>query len=151
MRKFTKAATLTLTAMGLTIGGAAFAADQAAKMPAKEAAAQALSDSYSQDQLTALAGKLIGKKVTNSTGDNIGDIEDIALGADQKPYAIVSVGQFLGTGDKSVPIHVGELGMQGDNVVLMSESSKSAIEALPEYSQDQYKSVLEDQDTQENQ
>ena len=150
MRNFTKAATLTLTAIGLTIGGAAFAAEQTAKMPAKEAAAQALSDTYSQDQLTALAGRLIGKKVTNSSGDDIGDIKDVALGSDQKPYAIVSVGEFLGTGDKSVPIHMGELGMQGDNVVLMSESSKSAIEALPTYDQDQYRSVL-DEDTQESQ
>ena len=46
MRKFTKAATLTLTAIGLTIGGAAFAAENTANMPAKEGAAQALSDTY---------------------------------------------------------------------------------------------------------
>ncbi len=48
------------------------------------------------------ASKIIGARVRNSQGENLGDIKDVVLDteAGQIVYAVVSFGGFLGVGDK---------------------------------------------------
>jgi sporulation protein YlmC with PRC-barrel domain len=88
----------------------------------------------------------VGKDITNSAGDNIGEIQDVAIGPDRNAYAVVSVGEFLGLGGKDVPVQISELTMQGDDVVLMSQSTKEELKARPEYDPSIYQSYSESKD-----
>ncbi len=60
-----------------------------------------------------LATQIIGESIFNGTGDdaqNIGDVNDIVLGADGKIEAVVvGVGGFLGIGEKDVAVDFAQL------------------------------------------
>lgn len=82
------------------------------------------------------AGDLIGADVTNSAGESVGEVKDLVIGSDQKlSAAIVSVGGFLGVGDKLVSIALSDLQVtpqdDGDYKVLVS-ASKDELKAMPE-------------------
>ena len=75
------------------------------------------------------AGDLIGKSVVNQEGDEVGEIEDIVIGTNDKAVqAIVSVGGFLGIGDKNVAVAFDELQQQDEDSVLLS--SGATVEEL---------------------
>ncbi|WP_158596076.1 PRC-barrel domain-containing protein [Oleomonas cavernae] len=81
------------------------------------------------------AGDLIGAEVTNSTGEAVGEIEDLVIGPDQKVTgAIVSVGGFLGVGDKLISIALSDIQVtptkDGEYQVMVS-ASKDELKALP--------------------
>jgi sporulation protein YlmC with PRC-barrel domain len=81
------------------------------------------------------AGDLIGADVTNSTGESVGEIKDLVIGSDQKVTgAIVSVGGFLGVGDKLVSIALSDIQVtptkDGEYQVMVS-ASKDELKALP--------------------
>ena len=49
------------------------------------------------------ASKIIGSSVVNEAGDAVGKVDDIIIGEDGKtPFVVLSVGGFLGIGDKLV-------------------------------------------------
>ncbi len=80
------------------------------------------------------ASELIGETVEQSNGDNIGEVDDLVYSAtDHKLMAIISVGGFLGMGDRLVAVPYNELRVSanGDNVYL--DSTKDALKAKPEF------------------
>ncbi len=80
------------------------------------------------------ASELIGETVEKSNGDNIGEIDDLVYSAtDHKLMVIISVGGFLGMGDRLVAVPYNELRVtaNGDNVYL--DSTKDALKAKPEF------------------
>ena len=79
---------------------------------------------------------LIGAEVFGSQGEEVGNVEDIAL-RNGRVVAILSVGGFLGLGDHDVAMPLERLTMQGDNVVVQG-MTEDQLEALPEYD---YRSV----------
>ena len=79
------------------------------------------------------ADELIGKDVVNARGDKVGDIEDIVIDNNKAVMAIVSVGGFLGMGDKDVAIPFDQLRMNDRNAILMSETSADQLKQLPAY------------------
>ena len=85
--------------------------------------------------------EVLGSSVVNSAGEEVAEIEDIVLGKDQKYYAILSVGGFLGIGDKKVAIPLDELQLSEDRVYLMSAATEEQLEQMPEYEEDQYQPV----------
>src|SRR4051794_10716940 len=62
------------------------------------------------------SAKLIGCKVENSKGENLGKIESLMLdlGEGRILYAVLSFGGFLGMGDKLFPIPTEALSFHGD-------------------------------------
>lgn len=75
------------------------------------------------------AGDLIGKSVVNQEGDEVGEIQDIVIGADDKAVqAVVAVGGFLGIGEKSVAVPFDELQQQDEESVLLT--SGATVEEL---------------------
>ena len=82
------------------------------------------------------AGDLIGKKVVNQQGDEVGEIEDIVIGtSDQAMQAVVSVGGFLGIGDKTVAMSFDELqpGEDEDTVLLTSGATVEELKGRPAF------------------
>ncbi len=80
------------------------------------------------------ASDLIGRDVVNSAGKDIGEIEKIVVNeANNEVYAIVSVGGFLGMGEKDVAIPYQNLNVGDKNVILMSQDTSDALKQMPAY------------------
>ena len=88
---------------------------------------------------------LEGKEVRNAAGQEVGDIDEIVLDAQQQPMAVISVGGFLGIGDKDVLVPLDRMRLQGDQVVLMSDRSEDELKQMPEYKRGQYEPLEREQ------
>lgn len=125
--------TLTAVALSALLASAtvpAFA--QTAAAPAAPTAAAPTTPAGSEMR----AGDLIGAEVTNSVGETVGEVQDLVFGPDQKlSAAIVSVGGFLGVGDKLVSIALSDIQVtpkeDGEFQVLVS-ATKDELTAMPE-------------------
>ena len=79
------------------------------------------------------ASKVIGSSVVNEAGDTVGKIDDIIVGADGKaPFVVLSVGGFLGVGDKLVALPYEQMRTNGKKIVLPG-ATKDSLKALPEF------------------
>ncbi len=79
------------------------------------------------------SSKIVGSSVVNEANETVGTIDDLIITPDQKaPYAVLSVGGFLGIGTKYVVVPFGSLRMQ-DKKIELSGATKDALTALPEF------------------
>ncbi|MDH4414072.1 MAG: PRC-barrel domain-containing protein [Rhizobium sp.] len=80
------------------------------------------------------SSKVVGSDVYNDTNDKIGQIDDlIVTPADNVPYAVLSVGGFLGMGKHYVVVAASSLEVVNKRMVLKA-GTKETLKALPEYS-----------------
>jgi hypothetical protein len=79
------------------------------------------------------ATKIIGATVTNDANDTIGKIDDLIVGENGKaPFAVLSVGGFLGLGNRLVVVPYSSLKFADDKLMLPG-GSKDELRALPEF------------------
>lgn len=79
------------------------------------------------------ASKVIGSSVVNEAGDTVGKIDDIIVGPDGKaPFVVLSVGGFLGVGDKLVALPYEQMRTNGKKIVLPG-ATKDSLKSLPEF------------------
>jgi hypothetical protein len=85
--------------------------------------------------------------VVNSAGDKIGEVEHVVRSTqDNRLYAVISVGGFLGVGDKEVAIPLNELQMRDDKLrAPLTASTQEQLKSHPEYDESRYKKVSDDQ------
>jgi sporulation protein YlmC with PRC-barrel domain len=77
--------------------------------------------------------KIIGAKVKNSAGENVGTIDDLVVREkDQVVMAVLSVGGFLGMGDRKVAVPWNELTFGNDRTVTYNVT-KQQLEQQPEF------------------
>ena len=77
--------------------------------------------------------KVVGSTVVNEANETVGTIDDlIVTPGGQAPYAVLSVGGFLGLGTKYVVVPFSSLQMQNNKIVLPG-ATKDALKALPEF------------------
>ncbi|MDR4513242.1 PRC-barrel domain-containing protein [Nitrosomonas sp.] len=90
------------------------------------------------------AAKMIGKDVVNQDGEEIGSVENMLItDTDNVQYAIVSVGGFLGIGDKLVAVPTNNLQFDKDQEnVTLKNITKEALESAPGF--DYARSGIED-------
>jgi sporulation protein YlmC with PRC-barrel domain len=82
------------------------------------------------------ASKVIGESVLNEAGDNIGRIDDLlvrAEGSNRVLFAVVSVGGFLGIGNKLVAVPYASLQTNGKGEFMLPGATKDALKNLPEF------------------
>jgi len=78
--------------------------------------------------------KIIGSTVENENGDKIGSVDDLILTADQQvPFAIVSVGGFLGMGSKLVAVPYRELDTTQKGKTILHAATKESLTSAPEF------------------
>lgn len=80
--------------------------------------------------------KLVGSNVYNAANENIGSIEDIILKPDgTMDEVVLSVGGFLGIGDKyvGVPFTSLKVSRDGDSAKITTDATKDSLKALPDY------------------
>jgi hypothetical protein len=77
--------------------------------------------------------KVVGATVVNEANETVGAIDDLIVTPEgQTPYAVLSVGGFLGIGTKYVVLPFTSLKIVEKKIVLPG-GTKDALEALPEY------------------
>jgi hypothetical protein len=77
--------------------------------------------------------KVVGSTVVNESNQTVGTIDDlIVTPGGQAPYAVLSVGGFLGLGSKYVVVPFTSLKIV-DKKMMLPGGSKEALEALPEF------------------
>jgi PRC-barrel domain len=79
------------------------------------------------------SSKVVGSSVVNEANETVGAIDDLIVTPEERvPYAILSVGGFLGMGTKYVVVPFSSLQMQERKIVLPG-ATKDALRALPEF------------------
>ena len=84
------------------------------------------------------ASKVVGSSVVNDANQTIGKIDDLLVTRDGKePYAVLSVGGFLGMGTRLVVIRYDSLKF-ADNKIVLPGGTKDGLKMLPafEYSKE---------------
>jgi sporulation protein YlmC with PRC-barrel domain len=74
----------------------------------------------------------LGRRVTTPEGETVGRIDDFIIGDDRVLMTIISVGGFLGIGDRKVAIPYSSLNISPDRIVLPG-GDREAVSRLPEF------------------
>jgi hypothetical protein len=79
--------------------------------------------------------KIVGSNVVNDKNEAIGKIDDLIISRDDRAlYAILSVGGFLGLGNRLVAVPYERLTPSTDNrKFVVAGASKDALKTMPEY------------------
>ena len=79
------------------------------------------------------ASKVIGSSVVNDANETIGTVDDLLVSRDGKqPYAVLSIGGFLGMGNRLVVVPYDTLKF-ADNKVILPGGTKEGLKMLPEF------------------
>lgn len=79
------------------------------------------------------ATKLIGSTVVNESNEVIGKIDDLIITPNDKvPFAVLSVGGFLGVGSKFVVVPSSALEVN-DNRMLLRGATKASLKSQPDF------------------
>jgi len=77
--------------------------------------------------------KVVGSTVVNETNETVGTIDDlIVTPGDKVPFAVLSVGGFLGMGTKFVVVPYNSLQVH-DNKMVLAGATKESLKSLPEF------------------
>jgi hypothetical protein len=80
------------------------------------------------------ASKVIGSNVVNEANETIGKIDDLLVTRDGKePYAVLSVGGFLGIGARLVVVRYDSLRFDPDNKIVLPGGTKDGLTMLPAF------------------
>jgi hypothetical protein len=79
------------------------------------------------------ASKVIGSGILNEANEAIGKIDDLLVTRDGKePYAVLSIGGFLGLGTHMVVVRYDSLKFV-DNKILLPGGTKDGLKMLPKF------------------
>ncbi len=77
--------------------------------------------------------KVVGAHIVNEANEQVGTIDDLIVTPNDKvPYAVLSVGGFLGMGTKYVVVPYSSLEIK-DKQMLLRGATKDSLKALPEF------------------
>jgi uncharacterized protein YjbJ (UPF0337 family)/sporulation protein YlmC with PRC-barrel domain len=81
------------------------------------------------------ASDIIGMNVRNMNDETIGEVDDLIItGGDSVAQAVISVGGFLGIGDKLVTVPYSELSVGGeDNDYVVYNATEDQLKSQPEF------------------
>jgi hypothetical protein len=80
------------------------------------------------------ASKVIGSSVLNDANETIGKIDDLLVTRDGKePYAVLSIGGFLGIGTHRVVVRYDSLRFDPDNKIVLPGGTKEGLTMLPAF------------------
>ena len=77
--------------------------------------------------------KVVGSTVVNEANETVGTIDDLIVTPSEKvPFAVLSVGGFLGMGTKYVVVPYNSLKVH-DKKMMLPGATKDSLKALPEF------------------
>jgi len=108
----------------------------AATLPAQAQGTQQIVQLAKIDVVKASTGfrasKVIGASIVNDANETVGKVDDVILGDDRTSYVVLSVGGFLGVGNRLVALPY-EAIRKTDGKLIMPGATKDALKALPEF------------------
>lgn len=131
--------TLLVGAIAIAFSGPAFAQDSTTKAqgePTETTEIETTDMAALQAGYQVRASDLLGIEIENAEEENIGELDDLTIsGEDTVLHAVISVGGFLGIGDKRVAVPYSELQINRDEdeVVVVYNATKEQLEAQPEF------------------
>jgi len=79
------------------------------------------------------ASKVVGSTVVNDANETVGSVDDLIITSNEKvPFAVLSVGGFLGVGTKYVVVPYSSLRVQ-DKKMVLAGATKESLKSLPEF------------------
>jgi sporulation protein YlmC with PRC-barrel domain len=124
---------LSIVAATAVISTAALA--QTATTTTGAAPAEAKYSTVSKDEM--FSSKLKGLNITNQENSTVGEITDIAIKNDKVDALILSVGGFLGMGERYVAVSPNSVSITHDTAnnkwVAKMNTTKDALKAAPEF------------------
>ena len=100
-------------------------------------ATQPTQQSAEQGLLATMGKQLVGKDVYGADNRNIGDVEDVVMGANgQVESILIDVGGFLGLGARRVAIPISQIQL-GEGDRLTTTLTEAQAKELPEYKEGQ--------------
>jgi hypothetical protein len=122
--------------IALAVGATPGFAETKDSRPVPEATQKMPSSTTRSDSALAYqfrASEIIGKTVKDAQNETLGKVEDLVVGRDDKVvYAILSVGGFLGLGDKLVAVRYDELKREGKGMFVFN-ATKDDLKARPAF------------------
>jgi hypothetical protein len=105
--------------------------------PARSQGAQQTVTLMKVDPTTLATGyrtsKVVGSTVVNDANETVGTIDDLIVTPNEKvPFAVLSVGGFLGMGTKYVVVPFSSLEVKDKKMVLPG-ATKDSLKALPDF------------------
>jgi sporulation protein YlmC with PRC-barrel domain len=93
------------------------------------------------------ATTLIGDKVTNTNGENLGDIKDIMIDLESgcARYAVIDFGGFLGIADKYFAVPWRALNVDQKNECIVFDIEKERLENAPGFDKDNWPDMANDE------
>jgi len=124
MRLLTAAA-----AIAVALSGPAFSQGTPQTLSVMKVDHQSLSTGYR-------TSKVVGSDVVNEANEKVGTIDDLIVTPNDKvPFAVLSVGGFLGMGTKYVVVPYSALKVQ-DKQMMLPGATKESLKSLPEFKYD---------------
>lgn len=119
--------TLTIiSAMSATLSGAAFAQGSQQTVSLLTVDPASVATGYR-------TSKLVGSHVFNEANESVGTIDDLIVTANDKvPYAVLSVGGFLGMDAKLIVVRYDSLDVR-DNRMVLAGATKDSLKSLPRF------------------
>jgi ribosomal 30S subunit maturation factor RimM len=114
------------------MSGTAVAQQPSATTPAAPSTKPAMQAATEQFR----ASDILGANVENATGDTVAEVKDLViLSSDTVLQAVLSVGGFLGIGDKLVAVPYDKLQVRrvDDKINLMYNATKAELEGMPKF------------------
>jgi sporulation protein YlmC with PRC-barrel domain len=117
---------------------AALASSLWAQHPDDAPAPQRTADTTLAEWLTdkdARVSELIGRRVMNPSGTDLGEVEDLLAtpGREQRPVVVLSIGGVLDIGDKWHAASLDQLRIASDNERLVLDKTEAELEAAPNF------------------
>lgn len=134
--------TASVMALAFAVSGAALAQGSSSPAPTMEskpsrpAGSETMTPIPGTGTAEVKGNKLIGADVKNTSNEKIGDVSEVLVTTDGKVNAvIVSVGGFLGLGDRKVAMPWEQLrfSSEGSDLVVMTNATKESLKTMPEY------------------
>jgi hypothetical protein len=80
------------------------------------------------------AKSMIGAPIYNDQHEKIGTLTNVMVKASAtEPTAILSVGDYLGSGPKMIEVPLSHLQLQGKDAMMMAGATKKMLSAFPTY------------------
>jgi sporulation protein YlmC with PRC-barrel domain len=85
------------------------------------------------------SSKLIGSTVYDEHNNSIGTVDDLLLSANERtPNVVLSVGGFLGMGNKLVEVPFNRVKINNDGHVVLPGATRDSLKAMTEYHYDNH-------------
>ena len=109
-------------------------AQQHEHAPAAQRAADTTLAEWLADK-DARASELIGRRVMDPSGKDLGEVEDLleSAGHDQRPVVVLSIGGVLDVGDKWHAASLDQLRLASDNERLVLDKTEAELKAAPNF------------------